>query len=38
MYQGRPLGGHEALSKLSEIVVQNTRAIEHLVNYLGKVK
>jgi hypothetical protein len=33
-----PLGGHEAKSKLSEIVVQKTRAIEHLVNHLGKVK
>ena len=29
---------NEALSKLSEAVAQNTRAIEHLVNYLGKVK
>ena len=32
--KGGPLGGHEAKSKLSEIVVQKTRAIEHLVNHL----
>ena len=29
---------NEAMSKLSEAVAQNTRAIEHLVNHLGKVK
>ena len=29
---------YEAMSKLSEAVAQNTRAIEHLVNHLGKVK
>ena len=29
---------NEAMSKLSEAVSQNTRAIEHLVNHLGKVK
>ncbi len=38
-YRGRPLGWcHKAMSKLSEAVAQNTRAIEHLVNHLGKVK
>jgi len=29
---------NEAMTKLSEAVAQNTRAIEHLVNHLGKVK
>ena len=29
---------NEAMAKLSEAVTQNTRAIEHLVNHLGKVK
>ena len=29
---------NEAMSILSEAVAQNTRAIEHLVNHLGKVK
>ena len=29
---------NEAMAKLSEAVAQNTRAIEHLVNHLGKVK
>ena len=29
---------NEAMTKLSEAVAQNNRAIEHLVNHLGKMK